>query len=88
MKQKIKFLIASIMILFLSSCEKDLYENSINNNSKKYIIQTINLNTYNKKPSDLLTFKTSLTTKKGFHFKVKLCTIQSTTFILMMKMLD
>ncbi len=37
MKQKIKFLIASIM-LFLSSCEKDLYEDSINNNSKKYII--------------------------------------------------
>lgn len=72
MKQKIKFLIASIMILFLSSCEKDLYENSINNNSKKYIIQTINLNTYNKKPSDLLTFKNKLDNKKRISFQSKI----------------
>jgi len=72
MKQKIKFLIASIMILFLSSCEKDLYEDSINNNSKKYIIQTINLNTYNKKPSDLLTFKNKLDNKKRISFESKI----------------
>ena len=72
MKQKIKFLIASIMILFLSSCEKDLYEDSINNNSKKYIIQTINLNTYNKKPSDLLTFKNKLDNKKRISFQSKI----------------
>ena len=72
MKQKIKFLIASIMILFLSSCEKDLYEDSINNNSKKYIIQTINLNTYNKKPSDLLTFKSKLDNKKRISFESKI----------------
>lgn len=72
MKQKIKFLIASIMILFLSSCEKDLYEDSINNNSKKHIIQTINLNTYNKKPSDLLTFKNKLDNKKRISFESKI----------------
>ena len=60
------------MILFLSSCEKDLYENSINNNSKKYIIQTINLNTYNKKPSDLLTFKNKLDNKKRISFQSKI----------------
>lgn len=50
-------IIFSIAFTFMFiSCEKDLYEDSLNTSSHKLIIKSLNLNTYKKKPQDLVSF--------------------------------
>ncbi len=46
------------------SCNKDLYENEIKNDSKNVVINTVNLNTDNKIPFELVSFKKKMMKKE------------------------